>query len=346
MWYAVGVAIRNMFYKTGAKKSVPTAIPSIGIGNLRMGGTGKTPHTEYLIRLFGYGSDGDTDTAIRKQECLRTIALLSRGYGRKTKGFRLADTTDNASTIGDEPAMIANKFRKLTVAVCEDRAEGIRQLSQLQQPPELVLLDDVYQHRNVKPSVMILLTEYGDPFCDDYILPFGNLREFRKGSCRADIVIVTKCPPMISETRRNEYRKRLKLLPQQHLFFSQIDYLQPQPLFNNTPWHTPKEILLVTGIAHPEPLLHHLELQCTVRQLRFPDHHKFTSLDCNIITQAFNNIHASDKVIVTTEKDAMRFNKKEIANQLSNMPVFFVPIAVKIHDEEKFKELILEKIKG
>lgn len=333
IWYAVGVALRNCYYnhrdkKKNNKSIVNCQLSTIGIGNLRMGGTGKTPHTEYLIRLF---SD-------------RPTALLSRGYGRKTKGFVLADNTSDATTLGDEPAMIARKFPGLTVTVCEDRVEGINRLAKLPQPPELVLLDDVYQYRRIKPSVLILLTEYGDPFSDDHILPFGNLREFRSGRRRADIVVVTKCPPSLSEKRRNEIREKLKLSPHQQLFFSHIDYLPPQPLFGNNTWHTPKEILLVTGIAHPEPLLHHLELQCTVKHLRFPDHHDFTNLDCTIIKQSFNKIQNTDKLVVTTEKDAMRLIKSENAKHIQNLPVYYVPITVKMSEEEQFNTMIIQKI--
>ena len=321
IWYAVGVAVRNWLYDVGIKKTARSPIPTIGIGNLRMGGTGKTPHTEYLIRLFA-----NID-----------IALLSRGYGRKTKGFVLADRThDNALSIGDEPAMMAQKFPSLTVSVCEDRNEGIRQLAQQSHPPQLILLDDVYQHRSIRPNAMLLLTEYDDLYCDDHILPFGNLREARRQSRRADIVVVTKCPPMLSKSKRNQIRRHLHLLPHQALFFSSITYLEPHSLFDETEWHPVREILLVTGIAHPTPLKHHLERHCTVNHLSFPDHHDFSENDIHQITKAFSAIKEPSKAIVTTEKDAMRLRSSLTTQQLQQMPFFYIPITVTIDEEADF----------
>lgn len=326
IWYAVGVAVRNGLYRMGLKKSVPSQVPTIGIGNLRMGGTGKTPHTEYLIRLLQGDEPG--------------IALLSRGYGRKTQGFVLADDTSDATTLGDEPAMIASKFPDLTVAVCEDRVAGVERLMQLPQPPRLVLLDDVYQHRHIKPSLLILLTEYGDPFSDDHILPFGNLREFRSGRRRADIVVVTKCPPLLSETKRNEYRQKLKLAPHQSLFFSQIAYQEPQSLFGDAEWQHAREVLLVTGIAHPTPLKHYLEKHCTVKHLDFPDHHDFTAADCQKITKAFNAMKETSKAVVITEKDAMRLLSPSIKEMLQELPIFYIPIQVSFLEGDTFDKAI------
>lgn len=324
VWYAVGVFVRNGLYRMGLKRSVRPKVSTIGIGNLRMGGTGKTPHTEYLVRLF---SD-------------RPTALLSRGYGRKTQGFRLAGNDADAAAVGDEPAMIAQKFPSLTVAVCEDRVSGVERLMQLPQPPALVLLDDAYQHRHIKPTVLILLTEYGDPFSDDHILPFGNLREFRSGRRRADIVVVTKCPPSLSETRRNEFREQLKLSPHQQLFFSYIDYLPPRALYNDSDWQPVKELLLVTGIAHPAPLKRHLERQCTVKHLDFPDHHNFTAADCHQILSAFQAIKESSKAVVTTEKDALRLLQPAVREQLCELPLFYIPIQVAFLEGDTFDQTI------
>ena len=327
IWYAVGVAVRNLLYRCGILKSHKSPIPTIGIGNLRMGGTGKTPHTEYFIRLF---SDKRT-------------ALLSRGYGRKTKGFVLADDSSSSADIGDEPLMMHRKFPNLSVAVCEDRLEGVQKLLTLNSQlltPNVVLLDDVYQHRRLRPDLMILLTEYDDPYFNDHILPFGNLREFRSGSRRADIIVVTKCPPLISDQRRDEYRRRLRLRPGQQLFFSQIDYLPPQPLFDDCPWSTPREALLVTGIANPEPLLRHLERHFTVRHMAFPDHHPFSAIDCRRIVDKFNRIKSPEKVIITTEKDAMRLANGGAKELLADLPVFFIPISVSFAEGDTFDQTI------
>jgi tetraacyldisaccharide 4'-kinase len=318
------VAVRNLLYRTGLKASVRPDVPTIGVGNLRMGGTGKTPHTEYLIRQL---SD-------------RNIALLSRGYGRKSKGFLLADEQSTSADIGDEPAMMRAKFPGITVAVCEDRVEGIRRLMQLPQKPDLVVLDDVYQHRHLKPSVSILLTEYGDPYFDDHILPFGNLREWRCGSRRADIVIVSKCPPLVSEQQRQAYRTKLKLQPHQLLHFSQIDYGQPLPLYGGADWQPVKEVLLLTGIAHPDPLKRHIEKQCTVHHLAFPDHHDFSAADTQQIVNTFNSIHEPSKAIVTTEKDAMRLRVSTVAAQLSALPIYYIPITIRFDDDAAFLSTI------
>lgn len=328
MWYAVGVALRNMLYSCGIKKSDSPNIPTVCIGNLRMGGTGKTPHTEYLVRLF---SD-------------RRTALLSRGYGRKSTGFVIAEEESTPAQVGDEPLMLKRRFPSLTVAVCEDRAEGIRRLAQLPEPPELVLLDDAYQHRKVKSTATILLTEYSDPFSDDHILPFGNLREFRSGSNRADIVVVTKCPPAISLRKREKYRRQLHLQSSQQLFFSQISYLPPQPLFEGQEWQPVKDVLLVTGIAHPAPLKHHLEKHCTVRHLDFPDHHNFTAADCQKITKAFNAMKEASKAVVITEKDAMRLLSPTIKEMLQELPIFYIPIEVQFHDQEGFDRIVNQKV--
>lgn len=333
IWYAVGVAVRNLLYRCGILKSHKSPIPTIGIGNLRMGGTGKTPHTEYLIRLF---SDKRT-------------AFLSRGYGRKTKGFVLADDSSTATDIGDEPLMMHHKFPELNVAVCEDRLEGVQKLSSFKfqvSSFNIVLLDDVYQHRRLRPDLMILLTEYDDPYFNDHILPFGNLREFRSGCRRADIIVVTKCPPLISDQRRDEYRRHLRLRPGQQLFFSQIDYLPPQPLFDDCPWSTPREALLVTGIANPEPLLRHLERHFTVRHMAFPDHHPFSAIDCRRIVDKFNRIKSPEKVIITTEKDAMRLANCGAKELLTNLPVFFIPISVSFAEGDSFDQTIKNSVFG
>lgn len=335
VWYAVGVALRNCYFDSHVPKSSShdSGLKTIGVGNLRMGGTGKTPHTEYLISLI--------------IKSTLDIAFLSRGYGRKTKGFVLADTAggdvQESRRIGDEPAMIARKFPDITVAVSENRVEGLRRLSLLPSPPEIVLLDDVYQHRRVRPDILILLTEYRDPYFLDHILPFGNLREFRSGSRRADIVVVTKCPPSLSKRRRDEYREKLRLQPNQKLFFSQIEYQSPKPLFpdgqqSELDIYNCRDLLLVTGIAHPEPLKHHLEKRCTVKHLRFPDHHRFTESDCRQIAHAFQAIKSQSKAIVTTEKDAMRLQNLSLPD-IQSM-VYYIPISVTFLEGDTFDKAV------
>ena len=215
MWYAVGVWFRNLMFSLGLKRQVAPPVTTIGVGNLCAGGAGKTPHVEYLLRLLSPHYE---------------TALLSRGYRRHTKGFLLDDGCHSPSRLGDEPAMLAGKFPKLTVAVCEDRVEGVRRLLQSELPPQVVVLDDVYQHRSIKPTVNILLTEYHKPYFSDHIMPYGDLREFRSARRRARMVIVTKAPEQLDPISRHSFVSRLRLRPHQKVFFSHIHYSHPLPL--------------------------------------------------------------------------------------------------------------------
>lgn len=340
IWYAVGVAIRNISYHPKIRKPLHPDIPTIGIGNLRMGGTGKTPHTEYLIRLL------EKEKKLSTFNSQFSISLLSRGYGRKTKGFLLADASSKASDIGDEPLMMHRKFPDITVAVCEDRNEGLRLLSALHPQPSAtgaVLLDDCYQHRKVTPDLNILLSQYSDLYVDDHVLPFGNLREFRSGSRRADIIIVTKCPPYLSTRKRDTISHRINPLPHQRLFFSYISYSDPIPLFSPHLQfsHFNAQLLLVSGIANPEPLKRHLERHSTVANMEFPDHHKFTHLDCEMMLRRFNNLKSDSKAIVTTEKDAMRLIDSPHRHLFDDIPFFYVPIEVKFFEQNDFDNTII-----
>ena len=328
MWYAIGVAVRNLLFDWGLKRSVSPDVPTIGIGNLRVGGTGKTPHTEYLIRLLAG----------------RRVALLSRGYGRATKGFVWADDSSTASQIGDEPLMMARKFPQLTVAVCEDRVEGVRRLMEMPQKPDVVLLDDVYQHRHIRPALNILLTEYGDPYCDDHILPFGNLREGRRGRRRADIVVVTKCLDTLSDEEREMMRQRFKLNDRQQLFFSHMSYAEPVAVYDAVMADAVEEAVLVTGIAHPEPLVRYLEKEYRVHHLRFADHHPFGEDDCERIIETYNRLKNSRTVVFTTEKDAARMRDAEARRHLQSLPLFYIPIEVKLENGSLFDSVIQASI--
>ncbi len=320
IWYAVVVSLRNWMYDRGVLKSYRASVRTIGVGNLIMGGSGKTPHTEWLLRRLGQS---------------RSVALLSRGYGRKTQGFVLADSKSTAAEIGDEPDMIRRKFPHITVAACEERRIGLQQLQALPEPPQIVVLDDVFQHRQVRPDTSILLTEYGHPWCDDHILPFGNLREWRRGSQRADLVIVTKCPPTMSEKEQMQFRQRLRLRASQKLYFSTIEYKEPQPLFENN--NTAKleevdEVLLVTGIAHPETLERHLAAHTHVTPLRFGDHHDFSKADIQQIQEKYAQLSGTRKAIISTEKDASRLRYWNTA--LQGLPILIVPIEVRFLGNE------------
>ncbi len=318
MWYAVGVAVRNFLYAMGLLKQEAPHITTIGVGNLSTGGTGKTPHVEYLIDLLA--------------DHHRT-AILSRGYKRHSKGFVLDDGSHSPRQLGDEPAMMGRKHPNVQVAVCEKRVEGVRKL--MQQPedavPELIILDDVFQHRQIKPNINLLLTEYRHPFYEDRILPYGNLREFRSARHRASIVIVTKSPARLNPIEKHNIINALRLQNYQKVFFSYLRYGRLQTLdgvATDLDLRRLDQVLVVTGIAHPEPLLDEVRRSCKAQHMAFADHHHYTSRDIARISEQFNTIQAPRKIIITTEKDAVR-----LRGLTKNLPVYVMPITVAFHPD-------------
>ena len=277
--YALGVWVRNVLYDVRVLPSHSVNIPTIAIGNLAVGGTGKTPMTEYLIRLLSSNYK---------------IAVLSRGYGRKTKGFRLASEDDTAKTIGDEPMLIHTHFPNIPVAVCADRVQGINKLQSLNPDLQCVILDDAYQHRKLRAGFYILLTAYDNLYVNDHMLPRGTLRDLPAESVRANAVVVTKCPNTMLPIDRRIVSNSLRLVAYQQLYYSSIGYA-PMDI-TSTP-------LLVAGIANPKPLLHHLQQQFPKTELlAFADHRDFAPKDIQLILRK-----ASDyEYVVTTEKDYMR----------------------------------------
>lgn len=328
-WYAVGVRFRNLFYALGIKKQEAPHITTIGVGNLSTGGTGKTPHVEYLLRLLADKYP---------------TAMLSRGYKRRSKGFLADDGSHDPLLLGDEPAMMARKFPQVQVAVCEKRVEGVRRLMapaamapqnpdnpETPEAPKLIILDDVFQHRAIKPSINILLTEYGHPYFDDHILPYGNLREFKKARYRANIVIVTKCPAKLNPIEKHNILHSLRLQNYQKVFFSYLKYGDLKTLDGkryDVDLHRMDNILCVTGIAHPEPLLAELRQYTKVQHLAFADHHDFTARDIARIKETFSTLSGTNNIIVTTEKDAMRLH-----GLTEGLPVYLLPIEVAFHKE-------------
>ena len=323
MWYGIGVMLRNLMFALGIKRETAPHVTTIGVGNLSTGGTGKTPMTEHLLRLL---SD---DYA---------TAFLSRGYKRRTKGFVLADGEPDAGRLGDEAAMVAAKFPGVTVAVCEQRLAGIRRLMQGEHRPDVVVLDDVYQHRQVKPTVNILLTEYGRPFFRDRILPFGNLREFRSARHRANIVIVTKCPEKLDPVTKHNILLDLRVRNTQKVFFSYLEYGQPQPLFDpvGADPEGASHVLLLCGIANPRPLVDHVGKNRTVVLRQFPDHHAFTAKEILQVVQDFEAIEGDSKIILTTEKDAARLRAPQQAELLQGLPVYQLPVQVRFHPQHDY----------
>lgn len=301
--YWLVTAIRNLFYDRGIFKSYSFDIPIIAVGNLSTGGTGKTPQTEYLIRLLG--------------DKYR-VATLSRGYGRKTKGFIIADETASAQTIGDEPYQFYSKFPNITVAVDANRVNGITQLLALNPKPEVIILDDAYQHRRLKAGFYILLTPYGDMYPSDFILPAGNLRESRTGAKRANFIVVTKGPFHLNPEQRERILKKLKLKPLQKVAVTCIDYAYAVysghgEISINDVTKMPK--VLVAGIARPERFFDLLAGPDTVCK-KYPDHHVFTQKELNEL-----NTLANDKIIITTEKDYTRLKGKLPADRLYYLPI-------------------------
>ena len=297
--YGEVTSIRNIFYNKGILKSTSFDIPIIVVGNLSVGGTGKTPQVEYLVRLL--------------QEEYK-IAILSRGYKRNTKGFKIADTMTTASDIGDEPMQYYTKFNNVIIAVDADRVNGITELSKLKDIPDVILLDDAYQHRRVEAGLNILLTSYGNLYVDDKMLPSGNLREKIEGADRAQIIIVTKCPDELSEQQQFEITKKLKVELHQTVFFSTIKYSQ-DVIGKQTKLPVEKlssfEIVLVTGIANTEPLTTFLDkIDSKYHHIKFADHHNFTEKDHLKINEDFLKIKTENPealtMILTTEKDYVR----------------------------------------
>lgn len=287
--YGLLVWLRNLLYDDHILRSTEVSIPTICVGNLAVGGTGKTPMSEYLINLLSQNYK---------------VALLSRGYGRQTSGFRLANEHDTAQTIGDEPMQIHRHFPDIPVAVCADRVKGVRRLQQLFPDLQCIILDDAYQHRKLRCGFSVLLTPYDRLYVHDHMLPWGRLRDLPSQSIRANVVVVTKCPDAMQPIDRRIVANALAMPSYQQLCFAQIAY-QTLPL--------PATPLLLTGIANPSPILQHLQKQYPDTELMaFPDHHAFTNKDVKNILEKAKDYAC----VVTTEKDYMRLQQTSLVEEL------------------------------
>jgi len=321
LYWAV-TAVRNFLYDKGFFRSYGFPVPVIAVGNLSTGGTGKSPQTEYLIRLLS---------------SQYRVATLSRGYKRRSKGFVLADGQCSAGTIGDEPFQFFTKFPNIRVAVDADRKNGIEKLLAMEPKPEVILLDDAYQHRRVKAGFYILLTAYGDLYADDFLLPAGNLREGRSGAKRANVIIVTKCPTGLSGAEQIEIRSKLRAAPGQKVYFTAISY--DDEVYSESGARQVAAIrtmpkLLVAGIAKPKPFFDHLKKDGDIA-LTFPDHHDFTKSDLDEINKQANN-----KIIITTEKDYMR-----LKGRLPEDKLFYLPIKSRfLAGGDDFDKTILDHV--
>lgn len=327
--YGAGVCLRNFLFDKGVLLQQAFSVPVICIGNLTVGGTGKTPHTEYLIRL------------LRPEY---QVAVLSRGYKRKSRGFVLGNPETPIEEIGDEPYQMLHKFPDVYVAVDADRCEGIRRLTDGHTAPgtRVILLDDAFQHRYVKPGISILLTDYNRLMTRDLLLPAGRLREPVEGKRRADMILVTKCPHSLSRTEREALRQEIAPMQNQSLFFTALAYGRLQSLFVSSPerrlesLEADEHVLLLTGIASPAPLIGKLsEYTSHVMSLTFPDHHAFDANDLQRVKAAFETLPEGKRMIITTEKDAARLiGHPEIDASLAPF-IYVLPIEVSFLDEEE-----------
>ncbi len=326
----VGVSFRNLLYKTGLLRSQKFKIPVICLGNLSVGGTGKSPHVIMVADIL--------------KEELQT-AMLSRGYGRKTSGLVIANYSSKVFDIGDEPLQFFNRFRnKVVVAVSENRTNGINHLIKYYNT-QAVLMDDGFQHRQVKPGYSILLTDFNDPYTSDFLLPGGNLREPRSGARRADVIIVTKCPDAFSVKQRDSILQKINPKYNQKVYFSKIVYSNSAIGYRFTlesdEW-LEYEVVLVTGIANSKPFVEFVKERFkAVHHLEFSDHHNFSVADIQKIDDQFDQIKALHKVILTTEKDYMRL--KDESALIENL--FYLPIEVELNDFDGFKENLLNYVR-
>ena len=338
--YGIGVGFRNQLFNIGLLKQHDYDIPIISVGNITVGGAGKTPHVEYLIRLL-------------KDKV--KVAVLSRGYKRKTHGYVLANDSSTVTDIGDEPYQMKQKYQDVHIAVDKKRVDGIAHITGDAETndTDVILLDDAFQHRYVKPGINILLVDYHRLIIYDKLLPAGRLREPQSGKNRADIVIITKCPKDLKPMEFRVLTKAMNLYPYQSLYFTTIEYESLIPLFAKEKSTIEKEtledkhVMLITGIASPKQII--IDLKPHVKEmttLAFSDHHQFKSKDIMKINETFNAIKG-EKIIVTTEKDATRLEQLEGLSEEVKQNLYVLPIKVKfmINQEEEFNDKIIDYVR-
>ena len=335
--YGIGVSIRNALYSWGLLRSARFDVPLICIGNLTVGGSGKTPHVEYMVRWLNQ---------------YLNVATLSRGYGRKTVGFREILPYDTAITAGDEPLQYSRKFPDLPVFVSESRALAVPEIMRQRPQTQAILLDDAFQHLAISPGLNVLLTEYNRPFTRDWLIPTGRLREWRSGYRRADIIVVSKCPDELNETERKEMVAELNLYKHQTVFFSKYRYETPYDLLRpdqRIPLNRGMDILLMSAIANTDYLLDYLRDEVkSIHTLEFEDHHYFTEEDVLLISRRFRFMPQNRKVLLTTEKDAVRLEPFRDFFFENEITVLVLPIEVVFLDEDEqlFQQRVREFLLG
>jgi tetraacyldisaccharide 4'-kinase len=327
--YNLITSARNRLYDLELKPSTKFDLPVISVGNLVIGGTGKTPMVEHLLRLLNPD---------------RAVATLSRGYKRSTTGFRIAGPADSARSLGDEPFQIYKKFgKKAIVAVGEERALAIPQMIDHHPEIQVILLDDAFQHRSVKPSFQILLTDHKTPFYKDFVLPAGRLRESRTNAARADVIVVSKCPSVMQDEEMMSIEANIRKYSDKPVFFSSIRYGDLVPV--NGKVFEADEVVLVTGIANARPLHSFVDANYKLaRHFDFPDHHSYSPQDLKQVMEAAQHHRAA---VITTEKDAAKIGLPEFSTLLSTVSFFYLPIEVEfLKNGKDFDEMILNAVKN
>lgn len=322
--YGIITYLRNKLFDCGIIEQKSHSVKIISVGNIRVGGTGKTPFVEYLIKALSPYFN---------------LAILSRGYGRKTKGFIHLQPHHSASEVGDEPLLIYKRNPNTLVAVCEERNKGVENILKISPKTNLIILDDAYQHRYINRDINILLTEYNRPFFKDRVIPYGRLREYRKGYKRASYIVVTKCPPL-SEKQKQDFVFKLKPLPYQKIFFSNIVYKLPYHIKDkeNQINLSDYKVLLLTGIANNQHIIEYLNsITQVVDTITFSDHHNFTEKDKIQIKNRYNRFSESNTILLTTEKDAMRLQDFET-------DIYVLPIDIEVHQYGENNQLIEKTI--
>ncbi len=339
--YGLITGFRNFLYDSGILSSVEFHFPVICIGNITVGGTGKTPHTEYIAGLL--------------RENYK-VATLSRGYKRKSRNFRIATTSSLVRDIGDEPLQIVRNFSDVLVTVDRNRVHGVKSIMEADPEIEVIILDDAFQHRRITAGFSVLLSDYERLFVRDHMLPYGNLRENKGNMRRADIILITKCPEDLSAIQRRLIVMEINKSPYQNLYFTSYRYNRPVPVFESPENSTQPDlsagpgsgIILVTGIANPRPLKEHLQKSYTeIVHLSFPDHHNFSESDMSKISEAYNSLTSKTRYLFTTEKDAVRL--REITNiaEPIRSAFYFIPVGIYFLNEDKdeFDNLIIDYVR-
>jgi tetraacyldisaccharide 4'-kinase len=324
MLYGLGVTTRNLLYRIGLLRSVRFSMPVISVGNLAIGGTGKSPHIEYLLSWL--------DQYIN-------VAMLSRGYGRNTIGYQPVTVISTAASVGDEPLQMKRKFSNIPMAVSESRALGVPELVKNNPDTQCVLLDDAFQHLAVQPGLHVMLTEYARPFYNDWLLPSGRLREWRSSYQRADIIVVTKCPPNMTPEQRNQIYHNIAPYPRQQVYFSRYRYGTPYRIgypgqLRSLDMDT--DVLLMSAIANTDYLLDYLSASVrSVRTIEHEDHHYFNEADLSDLRQKYKAIPGHSKIILTTEKDATRLEAhREFLQEMGHI-IYVLPVEVEFCDDDE-----------